>query len=177
MGYNHFVQVCRTRQKIDVVTEEPDTIFLGNVTGNNRETSDWYEKIVFVETGKAVSFKLDTGAGANVIAIDEYRRAGPVKQFEATGQKLVNYDGSKLKVVGKVELACEIKNQTENFLFYVVDCEKTTPLMGLPSIKKIEALDSSRERSVSKAQGGKNLISENKDLLEGIGKLGYVYDF
>ncbi|XP_046592854.1 uncharacterized protein K02A2.6-like [Neodiprion lecontei] len=108
-GYNHFAQVCRSRQKIDAVTEDSDTIFLGNVAGNDRVTSDWYEKIVFDETGKAISFKLDTGAGANVIGLNEYRKVGPKKQFEATDQKLSHFDGSKLTVVGKVELACEVK--------------------------------------------------------------------
>ncbi|XP_046477016.2 uncharacterized protein [Neodiprion pinetum] len=108
-GYNHFAQVCRSRQKIDAVTEDSDTIFLGNVAGNDRVTSDWYEKIVFAETGKAISFKLDTGAGANVIGLNEYRKVGPKKQFEATDRKLSHFDGSKLTVVGKVELACEVK--------------------------------------------------------------------
>lgn len=147
------------------------------MTGNDRAISDWYEKIIFAETGKAISFKLDTGAGANVIGLNEYRKVGPKKQFEATGQKLSNFDGSKLTVVGKVELACEVKGKTENLVFYVVDCEKTTPLMGLPSIVKLKLLTRVANISLNKAQGTKGLIQENKDLFEGIGKLRYVYDF
>lgn len=87
-----------------------------------------------------------------------------------------NFDGSKLNVVGKVELECEIKNRTGNLLFYVVDCGKTTPLMSLPSLQKLNLLTRLANVSVSKAQGVKNLISENRDLFEGIGKLGYIYD-
>ena len=112
---NHFAKVCRNKKKLQVIeSHDSDTEFiLGKVTVTenvqkvNIVNKEWTEKVKFVDTGKTMVFKLDTGAGCNVIGKEELKKITKQRKLEKAKAKLTNYNGSNIKVLGKIQL-CEI---------------------------------------------------------------------
>ncbi|RVE44459.1 hypothetical protein evm_010863 [Chilo suppressalis] len=85
---NHFASVCRNKQwnahKIKEIQqdEEKHAILLGSIN-----TQDWTVQLTFIELGKKMLFKLDTGAGCNVI------RIGEIKDYVYDFKLIPNYMG------------------------------------------------------------------------------------
>lgn len=133
---NHFDKVCRSHRNVNVVENdynEDETYLLGKISAS-RKTSSWEEKVKFLDTGKTLTLKLDTGAECNVMGKNDFKKLENKMKLHTTTIILTNYNGSGIPVLGTVELNCQVKNKVEHIEFYIVNCSQTIPVLGLPTI-------------------------------------------
>lgn len=175
---NHFAKVCKSQRNISVVeNEEEEEIFrLGNININGIVKNRWEEEVKCLETGKTLKLKLDTGAECNVMGKRDYAKLEVKRKLHKTDVKLTNYNGTEISVRGVIKLNCQIKNKVENIEIYVVNSNRTIPVLGLPTIKKfglITRIDNVEITDTKLEQ----MLKDYKEVFEGIGKVSQVYDF
>lgn len=72
--------MCFKQKNVNTIvannTDREEVYLLGNVDINAKSKNSWYEKVAFKDVHKSLIFKLDTGAGCNVINIDDYKKTG-----------------------------------------------------------------------------------------------------
>ncbi|XP_050064587.1 uncharacterized protein LOC126553473 [Aphis gossypii] len=93
--------------------------------------------------GRIIQFKLDTGAEANVIPLSVLKEVGltPIT-VKKCGEKLVNYSGTDINALGKINLLCKIKSSEERHLeFFVVDNDKCVPILGLDTCVQLKLIN------------------------------------
>ncbi|XP_029348394.1 uncharacterized protein LOC103308315, partial [Acyrthosiphon pisum] len=101
----------------------------------------WYEELQV--QGKMIQFKLDTGAEANVIPLSVLNAVGltPIT-VNRCKEKLVNYSGTDINALGKINLLCKIKSNDEQYLeFFVVNNENCVPILGLNSCVELKLIN------------------------------------
>lgn len=180
----HFARVCKNKKhQVSVVQgnneENVPTYFLGNIEIGTVEEEPWYERVKFVKINKALMFKLDSGAGCNVMAYSHICKLGIGTKINPTSAELRNYGGSRLNTLGTVQLLCEIRGRTQEIMFHVVE-KGSSPLIGLTLIKKLGLLVKIHEVSAGPVvKNNDSIIDEFKDVFEGkLGVIkGYKYKF
>ena len=121
---NHFMSVCRSAsaQVKNVTTENNeqvmDDFFVGNVSKPNENSKEWTSPIHV--QGRQITFTLDTGAQANIIPYNLFRRLKKTS-MQTSRAHLTSYCGQKLNVVGKAELKCRTKNCERVLEFQIID--------------------------------------------------------
>ena len=96
----------------------------------------------------------------------------PINQSESV---LSNYSGSNIEVHGQCKIECiSNKGLVESLTFLIVKCEKDAPaVLGLEACQSLNLVK--RIDAVKKSE--LKIISDNKDLFEGLGKLkNYKYE-
>ena len=102
---NHFARVCRSNKVVNVVSgtnntlensDDEDEIFLHEVS----ETNNKEEAIVSLKINAQlpVSFKVDTGAQANILPIKYFDMLLPKPEITKARQKLASYCGGRILV-------------------------------------------------------------------------------
>ena len=98
--------MCRTiviwvnaveENRLEIKSSDEDYV-LGKISISNINVG-WTEQVIFTNTQKAILFKLDTGAGCNVVNYEDFKRVGPKIQFEKTNANLANYNGTKISIL------------------------------------------------------------------------------
>ncbi|XP_025836313.1 uncharacterized protein LOC112906430 [Agrilus planipennis] len=192
---NHFASVCfKNTHKVennqnnqvthkDSVNEVLESKVNANVeflyVGSINETvaeinlgNQWRTELNIAE--KTVSFKIDTGAMANVLPFNMFSSLGLSKNIiRKTNTMLNSYTGDKLKVLGKCEVPCIKDGNTYLLNFFVVN-SNTEAILGLETsinlklIMKIDRLNKIKNEY-------SNIIEKFKDVFNGIGCFGSPY--
>ena len=113
---NHFANVCqgggfrKSPKPVHTLRSEADTegtgddgqLFVGTLFIGNIQANDWQTKLRVNDT--PVTFKLDTGAQANVLPVNVYRRIKPNKPLARTRTVLTAFGDAKITPVGETQL-------------------------------------------------------------------------
>ena len=89
-----------------------------------------------------VRFKLDSGAGANLLPIGMYKKLFPDRKLNGTADKhiqLIATNKTRIKQLGTVRLRVHVGNKDKVCLFYVVP-DKCRPIFGLPDLTSMRLL-------------------------------------
>ncbi|XP_063370735.1 uncharacterized protein LOC134659059 [Cydia amplana] len=121
----HFIRKCRWN-KIGTVrvqyygntnpedqgTSDSDSqeIDISMVSNKKSKSSSWYENVHFVEQNKDIKFKLDSGAGCNIIPRSLCHKMN-IFHFEKSNCHLTNYSEESISTVGELNLKCKILNK------------------------------------------------------------------
>lgn len=176
---NHFSKVCFKRKNVNTVSEDTvdeSVYLLGNIDIDVTSNSNWRERVIFKDINKSLIFKLDTGAGCNVIKISDYQKLGFTNKINKTSARLANYNGSEIPVVGKVNLTCQVKDRIQNLDFYVADCSHAVLVLGLQTIEKLDLIKRVAELKCNDTEI-KDLVNEYNKIFQGTGKITKIYDF
>ena len=173
---DHFANVCRKRLRdsggktVHTVAEsegsdnEADLLTFAVESNDECPSQDeWHVSLKIADTN--VIFKIDSGAGCNVISKSLLDRH-PVdpKQSRYCKAKLKVYDGRRITPSGKVSLTCEYRGKFAVMDFILVE-QDLPSILGLKScldlglIKRIYRLEE------------ENLESEYADVFEGLGEI------
>lgn len=131
---NHFANVCKAPKQVNIVNENDDeneVIYISCVKNSFKTTNNLSWTTNLKINDKTVSFKLDTGAMANIISIKIFDELSiPVAQIIPTKTILKSYTGNVLPILGKCQLKCEYNNENYTVEFYVVS-NTAESLLGL----------------------------------------------
>lgn len=170
-GKNHFEKVCEKKEKraakskkssknkrkevnecdhMEELTSEDDDLEISAIGGL---CDKWSTKIEVL--GKAVLFKIDTGAQCNVLPFDTIKDLGiPLRKSRVSS--LISFSRHKLKVVGEAEIVCTLRGKgNHKIVFQIVDKE-IRPILGYATSEQLELVKRI------------NLI-QNEELFDGLG--------
>ncbi|KAK3084719.1 hypothetical protein FSP39_017965 [Pinctada imbricata] len=179
-GRNHYSNLCPkprsnpNKHKVDTV-DQSDDLFLGMLSIDSLSDAEdtWIEPIKIHR--KAVNFKLDTGAEANIIPakiFDTLRLRN--EKLKSTNVNLITYDGTCMSPKGSVTLPCVVRKKTHHVNFFVTK-SGSKPILGHASCTKL-GLVQRIPASVDSVEITKDSIIKNyKDVFEGLGKLPTEY--
>ncbi|XP_018366780.1 PREDICTED: uncharacterized protein K02A2.6-like [Trachymyrmex cornetzi] len=149
------------------VSNKVETYILGYV-GEGNSKDDWFTKMYVTEINKTVTFKLDSGAQANVIPEYLFKKLGLKHTLEQCMIKATNYSGSMLDVVGKCILKVKHRGENHSLQFLVI---KTKPVaqivLGIKTIKALNLAVLVNTINESKLDP----LKEFKDIFKGIGRI------
>ena len=135
-----------------------------------------------------VRFKLDSGAGANLLPLHMYKKLFPDRRLRGTVDKrvqLIAANKTRIKQLGTVRLRVHVRNKEKVCLFYVVP-DMCRPIFGLPDLTSMKllsfdiplesdwnSLDSLEHKvdSVNSNLTRQMLLSKYHDVFSGLGKL------
>ena len=185
---NHFAQVCRSSAQRRVHTlEESDSdqfeyeddeeynllieeLFVGNI-----ESSKWQAKVTL--EGKEVSFKLDTGAQANVIPHYIYKTVGEDGDIKKTSAVLSPYGKGQIKPMGKVLMKCEVPSTKKRLkLPFYVTREPYNAILGQDACEELNLVKRVEIDEVTESMTKEEMLEEYKDLFEGLGSFEREYN-
>ena len=126
-GMNHFANVCqgggfrKSSKPVHTLRSEADTegtgddgqLFVGTLFIGDIQANDWQTKLRVNDT--PVTFKLDTGAQANVLPVNVYRRIQPNKPLPRTRTVLTAFGDAKITPVGETQLrvTCPVTGRSQ----------------------------------------------------------------
>ena len=94
---------------------------------------------------KQVKCKIDSGAGANLMSLNDYQKVNP-SQFDEAGNSLAGfsddrttlkaYGGKTIKQYGIRALICQWDNKLIRPIFHIVEA-KGPILLGLPTLRRM----------------------------------------
>ena len=166
---NHFAKMCKTKlvprktvatkgrqkylKKLHVVETDQETesdqesqnsdesytlgMYPLKINGIEKQTA-WLSTVK-TQSGK-VTFKLDTGAEANVIPIEVFNQLTNTPQVQPTKTKLTAYGGNTIKPLGTCTLQCTSKHNCHDVKFYVVNAD-SQPILGLTDCEELALLE------------------------------------
>ena len=163
----HFESECFSKKKnVNAIAEshpdedEAKQNFCYSVESNGGQPD--YSLTATVD-GKPLTMKIDTGADVNVLSITKLRDLGLASKIENRNYSLTVYGGDKVKVVGKVSLACQYKNKFCVLTFCVVD--KNSPaILGKPGIEEFGLI-----KRIYNVENDDPLLQEFSDVFKGLG--------
>ena len=138
----HYQSMCRTlpKQSIQSITSEvPEGFsdqFLGVVTDSTNHSNLWNATVML--NGKAVEFKLDTGANVSVIPTQLFESL-KIDTTQPTEAKLTGAGSQPLAVQGKFEANLQNKARSSKQTVYVAST-LSKPLLGKPAIESLNLI-------------------------------------
>ena len=131
-----------------------------------------------------VQFKLDSGAGANLLPLNIYTKLFPDRKLHGTVDKrvqLIAANKTRIKQLGTVRLRVCVRSKEKVCLFYVVP-DMCHPIFGLPDLTSMKLLsfdillESNWEANYSVDSVDSNLTKQSlltnyHDVFSGLGKL------
>ncbi|KAK2724822.1 hypothetical protein QYM36_001333 [Artemia franciscana] len=150
---------------VEAGMDDEDTVFLHAIerdSGNDEALVP-----LKLKNQLLVSFKIDTGAQANVIPKNVFIKLDPKPNLLPTNQRLTSYCGARIPVIATCDLVCSHKQHPKGSQkFYVVD-SASTPIeedrssIDLNLIKLVLNINSEQT----------SIVDEFKSVFEGIGRL------
>ena len=131
-----------------------------------------------------VRFKLDSGAGANLLPLNVYKKLFPDRKLHGTVDKrlqLIAANKTRIKQLGTVRLRVRVRSKEKVCLFYVVP-DMCRPIFGLPDLTSMRLLsfdiplesDWEANNSVDSVDSNltkQSLLTNYLDVFSGLGKL------
>lgn len=145
---NHFAAVCRSAAEVAPVDTESigvDALFIGAIGRARARPKDTGWRTALRLGGQTVTFKLDTGAEANVLPQSVANSLTTAGEMRKTDTVLVAYGGSRIKPKGILTFQVHSKDRQAHLQFYVTD-SSDTPILGreacvqLNLVKKIHTM-------------------------------------
>ena len=89
----------KTPKNVNVIENDEDKYetpySLDNINSSDNLRNQWEEKITFLETGKSIRIKLNTGAESNVMGKKGFKKLGFRKNFRKTAIEFNNLQWSR----------------------------------------------------------------------------------
>ena len=166
------------------IESEVDSLFIGMVHNDDKELAHRTKGTVWHETATiraiAINFKLDTGAGTNVLPMSMYRQLpGPIP-MRPTETVLIAFGGGRLPADGVVSLKCRT-NKSEAVLDFHVTSQSDKPILGgdaceqLQLVKRVEALTATLQQPGKPPATKEELIERYTDVFTGLGEFPGVH--
>ena len=181
---NHWLSHCPSAKKVDHIdaaesTFQAEDFFVDALFVDALGDEDEEEWILPMKINNTtVSFKLDTGAGCNVLPVDEYKRLKPRPEMKRTEMKIRGYTGTRIPIIGTCMAQVTHKSGTVLLPFHISKKggrnNRYQPVLGLKACKKLELVKAIWN---IEALGGpsvtryKILQEEFGDVFEGLGCL------
>lgn len=180
---NHFAKMCN-KKKINAIevesddqksthTEEND-LFMGVIRESNN-SSLWFTTIMI--SGREVKVQLDTGAQTNVMSFKKFKELNLNKEnIVPSKTNILTFSGEKIKLIGKCEIPCMIRNKQETISFHIANLNCQT-VFGLPTcvqfnlVSKIDIINSEKQNNSI------CVFQEYQDVFSGIGSLKVECNF
>lgn len=171
---NHYAKCCKaaSKQKVHAVDEEyeDDEEFIVDVVqACTTEKEEW---IVPIEVNKTIiPFKLDTGAHANLISLEDYKTLTVKSKIHPVKTKVTGYTGERVPVKGGCIATFKHKGHQIRPQLLIVDMS-VQPILGLSAcikldlVKRVFVVTSSDMPNYHDS-----LMEEFKDCFEGLGCL------
>lgn len=179
----HWATVCRStstsntsnQRKVHAVSEinEDDTdddFYVNSIEQdderaraktNHDDDRNWYEQIKIGNVWAKV--KLDSGAQCNVVAKSLVNQIGS-KMMESRTKRIVTYGGQQINVAGEVVANTQVRGETFDIKFMVVD-QEVSPVLGKTSCEQTSLIMRVKQ------------ITTNQHVFSGLGCLkDYEYD-
>jgi hypothetical protein len=179
---NHFAKVCCSkvvnaiendeRNQIAETAEE-DEILLYAVQQDGSKDEAFVPLKINNQT--TVSFKIDTGAQANIIPQHYFDLLAPKPLIQPTKQKLTSYCGSTISTVGTCFLSCSYNGTSEQKHRFFIVGGNSVPILGFKSSKNMNLVK--LVLNIDASDDGKStpdlkpLLEQYKELFSGIGKI------
>lgn len=146
---NHFASVCRFKKDVSAIScndsnydFDDNSEFLISILSDENETVyPWTEKIRILKS--SVTFKIDTGAGVDVLPINVLKRIVPQAELQRTSITLRAFAGETIKPIGTYSLICDFHNVSIKVKFAIVDFD-CTPILGLKTCMRWKIVQPSR---------------------------------
>ena len=139
---------------------------------------DWQTKLRVNDT--PVTFKLDTGAQANVLPVNVYRRIKPNKPLARTKTVLTAFRDAQITPVGETQLrvTCPVTGRSQLMKFFVTDTADIA-ILGKDACQSMNLLQRVRIDGVashdSKPLTKEDLLTEYRDIFTGTGMFEKEY--
>ena len=141
-------------------------------------SNDWQTKLRVNDT--PVTFKLDTGAQANVLPVNVYRRIKPNKPLARTRTVLTAFGDAKITPVGETQLrvTCPVTGRSQLMKFFVTDTADIA-ILGKDACQSMNLVQRVRIAGVashdSKPLTKEDLLNEYRDIFTGTGMFEKEY--
>ena len=184
----HFSKLCRSSRKPvhDLCYESDESAGLDEITIDSL-TSNSEHSIALSINNTDVTVKLDTGAEANILTLDDFRRAVPKKQrkraLRTSKAKLTAFGGHNIPTMGTCKLECSRKNIRRVIEFHVV--ENGRSILGCEDCKAFNLVSFNLDEVASEHKSQeKNGLADlsNDEILEkyatcfdGLGRISEPY--
>lgn len=206
---NHYAKMCHTRKKIHIVQDDPDdsddlseTFFIKMVSCEKsyiqpQNASDTEHAVRAVKddkwtapllvNGTLVTFKIDTGAKANLINENDLKalEEKPKRVADKT-MSLKAYNNQPIKTMGSCRLKLTAKGRQHHLMFTIVPSghesilgDKASEDLGL--VKRIYQINSdnikidNQIKMLSQSEGSTSIVNKYATVFKGHGTLPYTY--
>lgn len=158
---NHFSNACRERKVNTITTNENVKEYQVNLDDefcidtlenvyNACETDDavvypWIEKLLV--NGKAVSFKVDSGAETDVLPLSKVKQLNDRIELQRSDIRLRGFGGNKIEPIGMCYLSLTYHNMTFRRQVAIVEFD-VTPILGYYSSVKFGIIKSPKSKSL-----------------------------
>jgi hypothetical protein len=157
----HYSRVCRKKKEVKSITvessngNEANELFLGSIWkgGINKQ---WYANVFVKELKKSVPFLVDTGADINCLPLDLLNNSQKIEQCT---EVVSGPDGSKLDLVGKINLMLKFKEISAVSEVYVFRNLKV-PILGRTGLSQLKLIQFSQGHLVGHVSQLENLNIE-----------------
>lgn len=183
----HYARCCRTR-KVSIVdrteeqelTEKASQLFVGNVSKQDMFDASWVQNCM-LDNNVNVYFKLDTGAQANILPLEIFKKLAVSKKagmLKVSLSKLTGYNDKVIETIGSCEIKTQVGNKQEFIEYHIVNT-KNCPLLGLDACIKLNLVKRNAINNVqvhkSDVDSLQNIIKKFNDCFEGTGCLNNTY--
>ncbi|KAK2716053.1 hypothetical protein QYM36_010583 [Artemia franciscana] len=172
------------KQEVDVAKHALDfspssgsKLYIDSIHSMN-QTKDYHIHLYFSTQKKYISFKLDTGADANILPLKEYERLCSRPTLNKTNSILTSYTNGKLNVYGVCEAEIQHKDRPgHKHKFFMVDTQKV-PIISRQTIVDLGLVKFIFDVLTMQPCPDqiKIMINQYADLFEGIGQLPRVLE-
>ncbi|CAI5681987.1 unnamed protein product [Oreochromis niloticus] len=187
---NHFSKVCRAgaeksrnykkTKTINNIETDGDSLYIGMVCSDKHKTGRWHESVTIGDV--SVTFKLDTGADANVLPRSVYNKLPGMPRLQPTKTALIAFGGARIRADGVVSLECEARKHKAVFDFLVSD-QADKPILGgqaceeLHLVKRVEtlAIPSTITKLAKPPSTKEELVEMYADVFTGLGEFPGVH--
>lgn len=182
---NHFARVCRNKRQINEISsniqENETSLSIDTIESNKYNYCSVDLEINNNKTNLKARFKVDTGASANIISVNQLTLLEiNVNKIQRNTDVLTSYTGDKVPILGTCYLNFKCNNRClENVEFYVVKGKndsilglKTSTELGLIKLNSSVSINSINSESNKNYD---NLIHKYKDIFQGIRKISKPY--
>ena len=188
-GWNHFAITCehhrtatvdsKVRMMNNEQCESYECLYLGSlfldVHAHTTHDDDWMTKMTI--GSQQISFKLDTGAQANVLPMTIYETIKPNVALQPTKTILSAFvNDVKVKPAGTVKLQCIPENADKPTLIeFFVTTHTNVPLLGCRACESLGLVKRVCEVSREKPLTSDILMKAYEDVFTGVGELEHPY--
>lgn len=185
---NHFSKVCRANTEkssnykktktVNNIETEVDSLYIGMVSSDRRKNESWTESVTIGDV--SVTFKLDTGADANVLPRSVYNKLPGVPQLQPTNTVLIAFGGARMHADGVVSVECETR-KCKAVLDFLVSSHADKPILGgqaceeLHLVKRVETLATKSPKLARPPSTKEELVEMYADVFTGLGEFPGVH--
>lgn len=133
---------------------------------------EWFENINIA--GLIISLKVDTGSQVNTLNIGDFNKLKiPLNRLTPVSSLLSSYSGHKIDVIGQLYLDCSYKNKLKRLLFYVLNSDNPTSIIGLSATRDLGIINEKPNESIYSIDSSSihKILCDYQSVFAGIGKV------